>query len=182
MTSGIEDTLNLTPLKDAIAEQDPELAKELANLANDVATKQNNSELSTILQNDKFLGIGEKLHDKETDEIRTKALAAYKDVFTVAQQVDPMRSARLFEVAGQFLKTALDGSNSRVDRELNVAKLRIQAKRLNIQEGFNGALAEGVEIIADRNEVLKQMIAERNNSIIDVDAKFEEEQNEDLEE
>lgn len=181
MTSGIEDTFNLTPLKDAIAEQDPDLAEKLDNLANNINVEQTNNELPAV-ENNEFLNVGEKLHDRETSEIRTKALEAYKDVFAVAQNVDPMRSARLFEVAGQFLKTALDSSNSRVDRELNIAKLRMQVQKLNLQEGFNGAIANGAEVMADRNEVLKQMIAEHSSSVIEVDAEVEENQNEDSEE
>lgn len=119
--------------------------------------------------------VKDDLHDRETQLIMEEALQAYQDIMEVGRNVNAERSARIFEVAGQFLRTALDSSNSKADKQLKVAKLKVEAKKLkqdsDILDGLNG----GKDMIADRNDLLRQILSEGKDAVVDVDAKEESE-------
>jgi len=179
MTDGIEKTLGLTSLKDAIAENDEELANELENQMQDIICEDDEiNELHSsgvISNNADFLGISGVQHDRETDDIRHKAIDAFDKLMTVGQNVDPMRSARLFEVAGQFLKTAQDSTNDKLNREINVAKLKMAARKIESAEGITGLLETGTEVMADRNDLIKQMISHANGPVVDGEVEDDDE-------
>lgn len=113
-------------------------------------------------------------HDIEAEEVREKALAAFDDIMELGKNVEPSRSARMFEVAGQFLKTGLDAANSKSDKKLKIAKLRIEARRLRVDDDTLDKLAIGTEVLADRNFIMKQLIDEAKNNTIDVEPKEKE--------
>ena len=113
-------------------------------------------------------------HNKETDDIRQKAIDAFDDIMELGKNVDPSRSARMFEVAGQFLKTGLDAVNSKADKQLKVAKLKMEAKKLQIDDETLDKLDHGIEIFTDRNSLLKKLIDESVENTIDVEPKEDE--------
>lgn len=166
MTKKVDEFFDLPPLDEAIAEQDAEnnadnLEHKLEEISN---TLINLPKTAGILSN-----VMEDQHDRETEEIRKKAIALCDEVAEVARNVNPERSARLFEVAGQMLKTGLDASNSKSEKQLKAAKLRLEARRLKIGDELIGEISHGKEILADRNVLLKQIIAESRDNIVDVE-------------
>lgn len=113
-------------------------------------------------------------HDNETNDIRKKALDAFDDIMELGKNVEPSRSARMFEVAGQFLRTGLDAVNSKADKQLKTAKLRMEAKKLQVDDETLDKLEHGAEIFADRNSILKKLVGESNKNTIDIDPKEDE--------
>lgn len=113
-------------------------------------------------------------HDNETNDIRKKALDAFDDIMELGKNVEPSRSARMFEVAGQFLRTGLDAVNSKADKQLKTAKLRMEAKKLQVDDETLDKLEHGAEIFADRNSILKKLVGESNENTIDIDPKEDE--------
>jgi len=162
MTKKVDEFFDLPPLEEALAEQDADkLEHELEEVSN---TLTNIPQKTGILAN-----IAEDQHDRETEEIRKKAIALCDEVAEVARNVNPERSARLFEVAGQMLKTGLDASNSKSEKQLKAAKLRLEARRLKLDDELIGEISHGKEILADRNMLLKQIIAESKDNIVEVE-------------
>lgn len=162
MTKKVDEFFDLPPLEEALAEQDADkLEHKLEEISN---TLTNIPQKTGILVN-----VAEDQHDRETEEIRKKAIALCDEVAEVARNVNPERSARLFEVAGQMLKTGLDASNSKSEKQLKAAKLRLEAKRLRLDDELVGEISHGKEILADRNTLLKQLIAESKDNIVDVE-------------
>ena len=109
-------------------------------------------------------------HDKEVNDILREALDAYKDIMDVGKNVNPERSARLFEVAGQFLKMGLDASNSKMDKELKMMKLRLEAKRLKVDDETLDKIGHGAEIVADRNSLLRALVKESEENTIEAES------------
>ena len=143
MTKGIEDFLNIS--------SEEEEAKEITPIKPiSVPTVQDN-------------------HDIEADEVREKDLSAFDDIMELGKNVEPSRSARMFEVAGQFLKTGLDASNSKADKKLKAAKIKLEARRLRVDDDTLDKLTYGAEIIADRNALMKQFVDETNENTIEVE-------------
>jgi len=162
MTKKVDEFFDLPPLDEALAEQDADkLECELEEVSNTLINLPKNA---GILAN-----VIEDQHDRETEEIRKKAIALCDEVAEVARNVNPERSARLFEVAGQMLKTGLDAANSKSEKQLKAAKLRLEAKRLKLDDELIGEISHGKEILADRNVLLKQIIAESKDNIVEVE-------------
>lgn len=164
MTKKVDEFFDLPPLEEALAEQNADkLECELEEVSNTLVNLPRNA---GILAN-----VMEDQHDRETEEIRKKAIALCDEVAEVARNVNPERSARLFEVAGQMLKTGLDASNSKSEKQLKAAKLKLEARRLKIDDELIGEISHGKVILADRNSLLKQLIAESRDNIVDVEPK-----------
>lgn len=120
-----------------------------------------------------FDKVKEDEHDAEAEDVRQKAIQAYEDIMEVGRNVSAERSARLFEVAGQFLKTGLDAVNSKSEKQLKAAKLKIEAARLRVSNEMVNQINSGREVMADRNELLKQMREESKKEVVDAVAKEE---------
>lgn len=162
MTKKVDEFFDLPPMEEALAEQNADkLESELEEVSN---TLVNLPPKTGILSN-----VMEDQHDRETEEIRKKAIDLCDEVAEVARNVNPERSARLFEVAGQMLKTSLDAANSKSEKQLKAAKLKLEARRLKIDDELVGEISHGKEILADRNTLLKQLIAESKDNIVDVE-------------
>ena len=162
MTKKVDEFFDLLPLEEALAEQNADkLECELEEVSNTLVNLPRNT---GILAN-----VMEDQHDRETEEIRKKAIALCDEVAEVARNVNPERSARLFEVAGQMLKTGLDAANSKSEKQLKAAKLKLEARRLKIDDELIGEISHGKVILADRNSLLKQLVAESRDNIVDVE-------------
>ncbi len=166
MTKKVDEFFDLPPLEEALAEQNADkLECELEEVSNTLTNLPRNA---GILAN-----VMEDQHDRETEEIRKKAIALCDEVAEVARNVNPERSARLFEVAGQMLKTGLDAANSKSEKQLKAAKLKLEARRLKIDDELIGEISHGKVILADRNALLKQLVAESRDNIVDVEPQEE---------
>lgn len=162
MTKKVDEFFDLPPMEEALAEQNADkLESKLEEVSNTLTNLPRNA---GILAN-----VMEDQHDRETEEIRKKAIALCDEVAEVARNVNPERSARLFEVAGQMLKTGLDASNSKSEKQLKAAKLKLEARRLKIDDELIGEISHGKVILADRNALLKQLVAESRDNIVDVE-------------
>ena len=109
-------------------------------------------------------------HAKETDVIRDRALDLQEEIAEVARNVEPARSARMFEVSGQHLKIALDAANAKEKSKLEAAKLKLDAARLKVDDETVNSLNSGNEVMADRNTLIKQLLAEEEGKVVDVEA------------
>lgn len=146
MTKHIDDFLNI-PHENNI------------NETTNVVTTQENSVPSVL---NKF----DDTHSIESEEIRKRALELQEEIAEVARNVEPSKSARMFEVSGQHLKLALEAANSKEKRKIEVAKLKLDAARLKIDDEAVNSLNNGAVVIADRNNLIKQLMAE--DEVIDV--------------
>lgn len=159
MTKKAQELFNLTPME--------ELQDDISDDEMEVETSEN-TELEQTPKRNVLENIKEDQHDKEADDVRNKAIQAFEDIMEVGRNVNPERSARLFEVAGQFLRTGLDASNSKAEKQLKAAKLKIEAVKLKVSDEMVEQLSSGNEVMADRNELLKQMMVEGKKETIDV--------------
>jgi len=61
-------------------------------------------------------GLGE-MADKELNEVADKAMAAYEDLMDLGMNVEARYSGRIFEVAGNMLRTNLDAKVAKLDKK-----------------------------------------------------------------
>ena len=162
MTKKLEETFNIKPIDDEgnEVEETPsvEESKELTEILN--------TELETIDKIDSALPIVQDLnqHDREMDEIHSKALNAFEELFSLGMNVEVHAGAKLMETANQMLKTAMEAKDSKVDRKLKMINLQMQKARLEHQidkEEKKNTKDEELEgegsVVIDRNELLKRI-------------------------
>ena len=162
MTKKLEETFNIKPMDDEgdEVEETPsvEESKELTEILN--------TELETIDKIDSALPMVQDLnqHDREMDEIHSKALNAFEELFSLGMNVEVHAGAKLMETANQMLKTAMEAKDSKVDRKLKMINLQMQKARLEHQidkEEKKNTKDEELEgegsVIIDRNELLKRI-------------------------
>lgn len=96
-------------------------------------------------------------HTKQTDDVIDKAMEGFDTIFTLAQSVPPDKSARLFEVAAQYLDIANKTSDSKVTAKHDRTKLSVSLTKAQIQAGMvETAVNQGIK--AHRNDILKAIM------------------------
>jgi len=98
----------------------------------------------------------ERIEDMQIDgklnEVYDNAMTAFNTHASVVDGADPKFAARNGEVAAQFLKIALDSANSKIDAKYKRNKVRIARQGAGTPNQVQNNL-----IVADRNDVLKQL-------------------------
>ena len=104
-------------------------------------------------------GLGE-LADKELNEVADKSMTAYEDLMDLGMNVESRYSGRVFEVAGNMLKTNLDAKVAKLDKKLKMVEL--QLKKLKIDKTGKDDIGPVEEsdgfVISDRNELMKKLL------------------------
>ena len=94
--------------------------------------------------------------DIELDEIAQNAMDTYNQLIELGANVDSRYSARIFEVAGSFLKISLDAKTAKVNKVLRSAELEIRQGKT--QGGMGGNHTIGVDhVVSDRNSLLEKL-------------------------
>ena len=157
MTKKLEELLNLPESKEII-DKDREKAKEQA------VTDQK-EDFREIAEVDKIQaalpqvkGLGE-MADKELNEVADKAMTAYEDLMDLGMNVESRYSGRVFEVAGQMLKTNLDAKTAKLDKKLKMVELQLKKEKQDKDGGVDGDSIVNGEgyVVTDRNSLLDKL-------------------------
>ena len=161
-TKPMEDFFNLPP---TVVEQEVvEPAKTRDELMLDA--KEIYSSLTTAEKVDYALPtvVGLETHDLEMDSIASKAVKTFEDLIALGGNVPDMHAGKIYEVAGQMLKTALDAKNAKAERKLKMIELqlkKVRAEQIDIDQGNSDRKhAGGGEF--DRNELLKYIVSSKS--------------------
>jgi hypothetical protein len=138
MTKKLEDILNLPNVKDAFKEVDKKekdkKMKETANGGTTVSAKNL--------------------------ELAVEAEESYKNLMDLGMNVDSRYSGRIFEVASNFLKNAIDAKSSKIDKKLKMVELQLKKLKLDKEGNKDGSPIEESDgfVISDRNELMKKLL------------------------
>jgi hypothetical protein len=161
MTKKLEELLNLPDSKDFIdqaRDQDKKKRKETAIVEQEEV-------LRDIAEFDKITaalpmvkGLGE-LADKELNEVADKAMEAYEDLMDLGMNVEGRYAGRVFEVAGNMLRTNLDAKIAKLDKKLKMVELQLKKEKLDKEDnnGDSGLLKGDGYVVTDRNSLLEKL-------------------------
>ena len=104
-------------------------------------------------------GLGE-LSDLELDKLAVEAEESYKNLMDLGMNVDSRYSGRIFEVAGNFLRNAIDAKGSKIDKKLKMVELQLKKMKLDKDGGSDTGTVEESDgfVISDRNELMKKLL------------------------
>jgi len=166
MTKKMEDFFNLPPAQPEPALEEESPSKSREQLMLEAATIC--SALSTAERVDLALPtvLGLEAHDNEMDSIASKAVRTFEDLISLGGNVPDLHAGKIYEVAGQMLKTALDAKNAKADKKLKMIELqlkKVRAEQIDLEQG-NGERkhANGGEF--DRNELLKYIVSGKSEN------------------
>lgn len=105
--------------------------------------------------------VGLDSHDNEMDFIAKRAVQTFEDLIALGGNVPDMHAGKIYEVAGQMLKTALDARNSKADKKLKMIELqlkKVRAEQIDFDQGAGPQKGSaGGEF--DRNELLRHIVS-----------------------
>lgn len=162
MTKPMEDFFNLPPSDTPEEEEDlplrtkEELFQEAQQIYSSLTTAEKvDVALPTVT--------GLDTHDTEMDEIAKKAVDTFNDLIALGGNVPDMHAGKIYEVAGQMLKTALEAKNAKAERKLKMIELqlkKVRAEQIDIDQG-NGDKRNSSGGEFDRNELLKYIVSNK---------------------
>ena len=134
MSKKLEELLDLPDSKEIIQQEKARNKQEVE--------KQQNDTLRDIAEMDKISaalpqvrGLGE-LADNELGEVADKAMEAYEDLMDLGMNVESRYSGRVFEVAGQMLKTNLDAKVAKLDKKLKMVELQLKKQKIKMNYNY----------------------------------------------
>jgi len=155
MTRKLEDLLDLPESKElATAAQ---AKKESKTLTKKEAFKQLEEidKISAALP--QVNGLGD-LGDTELDEVSEKSMAAYEDLMDLGMNVEARYSGRIFEVAGNMLRTNLDSKVAKLDKKLKMVELQLKKEKLDKEANPEQNIVQGEGyLVTDRNSLLEKL-------------------------
>ena len=129
MSKKLEELLDLPDSKEIIKQEKDKEKHEVI--------QQQNDTLRDIAEMDKISaalpqvkGLGE-MADKELNEVAEKSMEAYEDLMDLGMNVESRYSGRVFEVAGQMLKTNLDSKVAKLDKKLKMVELQLKKMKID---------------------------------------------------
>jgi hypothetical protein len=161
-TKPMEDFFNLPPTVVEQEIEEPTRSKEELMLE----AKEIYSSLTTAEKVDFALPtvVGLETHDSEMDSIASKAVKTFEDLIALGGNVPDMHAGKIYEVAGQMLKTALDAKNAKAERKLKMIELqlkKVRAEQIDLDQGNSDRKNAGAGEF-DRNELLKYIVSSKS--------------------
>jgi hypothetical protein len=159
MTKKLEEILNLPESKEIIEKSNKTDSKIKKTVLDDQEdTFRNIAEFDKIASAlPQVKGLGE-LADKELNEVADKAMQAYEDLMDLGMNVEARYSGRVFEVAGNMLRTNLDAKVAKLDKKLKMVELQLKKQKLDQDTDETRGFTEGDGyVITDRNSLLERL-------------------------
>lgn len=159
MTKKLEELLELPEIKETM-EQVDQPAKEVEKIKKESIQLERSiaefDKISAALPMVKGLG---ELADKELDDLAERARQSYEDLMDLGMNVESRYSGRVFEVASNMLKNAIDAKSQKLDKKLKMIELQIKKQSLDQKQGDNVETIEGESVIVtDRNALLDRIL------------------------
>ncbi|MFI5405759.1 MAG: hypothetical protein ACHQ1D_04515 [Nitrososphaerales archaeon] len=162
MTKKMEDFFNLPPIDEPVVEEElPQKTKEQLL----VEAKEIYAALTVAERVDLALPTVTDLdiHETEMDDIARKAVKTFEDLIVLGGNVPDLHAGKIYEVAGQMLKTALEAKNAKAERKLKMIDLqlkKVRAEQIDFEQGnADRRHSHGGEF--DRNELLKYIVSNK---------------------
>lgn len=166
MTKKLEELLNLPESQDIVKEEQAKSQAEEKKAENKTKSiEQQKNTMRDIAEFDKIAaalpkveGLGD-MGDAELDDVGQRAITAYEDLMDLGMNVESRYSARIFEVAGNMLKTTLDAKVAKLDKKLKMVDLQLKKQKQDQKQGdsdTNVVQGEGY-VISDRNSLLEKL-------------------------
>ena len=103
--------------------------------------------------------------DVELDELAKLAKDKFEDLMDLGLNVEARYSGQILQTAGVLLGHAISAKQAKIDKKLRMIDLQLKKMRLDQSTSKTGEAStqpiEGTAVVLDRNELLKEILANR---------------------
>lgn len=160
MTQRLEDVLNLPDSQSLLSEEKKVIRQaedKLRVLEEDLNQEEVKERFEKITEDlPVAAGLGTAA-DKELDKIALKAMKAYEDLMDLGMNIEIRYSSRIFEVAGNMLRTSLDAKVAKVNKKLKMLELQLKKEKIEKDTTDGDIINSNGNIVADRNSIIEQL-------------------------
>jgi|TARA_X000000368_G_C23004410_1_gene700461 hypothetical protein len=163
MTKKLEELLDLPEVKEAISKAEHD---EISDDNIDVATTDLALDPTDMKSIDKKLDKIEAALPQvdgldtvgvEMDDIAKKAMETYKDLMDLGMNVEGRYSGRIFEVASNMMRNAIDAKAAKMEKKLKMVELQLKKRKMDMETDSEDPIEAEGSIIFDRNDLLKRI-------------------------
>jgi len=158
MTKRLEEVLGLPPMTEETFDEPEE---EMFPVTKDEAMAEAKEVMVALSNSDRIdvalttvTGLLE--HDNEMDDIAQKAIDSYSDLCLIGENVPVSHTGKIYEVAAQMLKTAMEAKDAKVTKKLKMIDLQLKKMKIDLDDNPTEQEATGNEF--DRNELLRHIV------------------------
>ena len=101
--------------------------------------------------------------DKEIDSYAEESFKAYQDLRDLGMNIEPRLAGRIMEVASSMMGNAISAKNLKVDKKLKMIELQLKKMKLDQGKPEEEAVTGTGTVVADRNELIKQILQNTKN-------------------
>jgi hypothetical protein len=101
--------------------------------------------------------------DAELDELAKLAKDKFEDLIDLGMNVEARFSGSILQTAGVLLGHAISAKQAKIDKKLRMVDLQLKKLKLDQTVSKNDSALQPIEgnaVVLDRNELLKQILAE----------------------
>jgi hypothetical protein len=164
MTKKLEETFGFLPENDIVEDEShneqylPQAIEEELNVAR--AKIEIAERVDVALPTVTDMAVAER----ELDTLAKEARDQSERLMDLGFNVDDRNAGKIFEVAAQLLKTAVDAKTSKIEKKLKVVELQLRLARLNKDSDKNADVfdADSQTTAVNRNELLQAILNKAN--------------------
>jgi len=167
MTKKLEEVFGFPPIDEANLEQDTQdsqLPEEIqSELDTAIATIDMANRVDLALPTVTDIANAER----ELDILANRAQEHSDRLMDLGFNVDDRNAGKIFEVAAQLLKTAVDAKTAKIDKKLKMVELQLRKARLDNEKGndSNNVIdATDAGITGNRNDIVKAILKSAGNN------------------
>ncbi len=105
--------------------------------------------------------------DAELDELSDMAREKFEDLMNLGMNVEARFSGQILQTAGVLLGHAITAKQAKIDKKLKMIDLQLKKMRLDqtaAKAESQPQPVDGQAVVLDRNELLKQILANKNQN------------------
>lgn len=105
--------------------------------------------------------------DAELDELSDMAREKFEDLMNLGMNVEARFSGQILQTAGVLLGHAITAKQAKIDKKLKMIDLQLKKMRLDQTAAKSESQSQPVDgqaVVLDRNELLKQILANKNQN------------------
>jgi hypothetical protein len=105
--------------------------------------------------------------DAELDELSDMAREKFEDLMNLGMNVEARFSGQILQTAGVLLGHAITAKQAKIDKKLKMIDLQLKKMRLDQTAAKSESQPQPVDgqaVVLDRNELLKQILANKNQN------------------
>jgi hypothetical protein len=161
MTKKLEEVFGFPPIEEANASLDthetnvPEEIQEELDVAHATIDMANRVDIALPTVTDM------QQAERELDKLANTAQEQSERLMDLGFNVDDRNAGKIFEVAAQLLKTAVDAKTAKIDKKLKMVELQLRKARMDNDKGKeegNVLDVSDMGITGNRNDIVKAIL------------------------